>query len=589
MTDFGLTDNYCVHDDLDQVCGYKINSHFISKSDHTESRAGFSLFFAAGAFVDNTIWVGSSQNATQHILNIASDFFWINDISINNKKTVAIPINSKISNPSLFISGSFITIAKKGESHQYLDIFFLTENFSKPSLAKTYSDVRFFTNQVLRKANALIHKGLKLKSSLPLDFPSDTIHHSSFYGLKSFLQIQSESKIASLVGFVNSGGILGRLFSYQSHDLKIQCWHSVHSLVSPVYTHFCDGMPMSAVLDKLKFIKFLPSLQLDPCGSVPNWFKLSTAFLNSVSASSICLMALCGTGPLNILEFSDCVSICDHLSQVDTSMLFVYTDRSLKNFGTVNCSTSATVFFEDIGLSLGVGFDVFYTGRITGYCTGFEIKRQHIFNVICNKNLKISWHKMKDHSGVLGNECADVITNTASLSDWCLPPCVDERFIMADAYARTYFMKTLHYHLPVAVWKCLYNRLYPSILCLYCGKVEVSDHAFSCRVDESARRQLLDFHMDSWKILSGSNHASSCMLQLLSSCASNSSVYMALFKSFVFDSWFWETISVFCDSKLAGLKIVKFVHSLSLAFKDNVWLVRAKHCVYIKKAWFDPS
>ncbi|KAG9303349.1 hypothetical protein G9A89_013675 [Geosiphon pyriformis] len=84
-------------------------------------------------------------------------------------------------------------------------------------------------------------------------------------------------------------------------------------------------------------------------------------------------------------------------------------------------------------------------------------------------------------------------------------------------------------------------------------------------------------------MLSGSNHASSCVLQLLSSCTSGSSVYMALFKSFVFDGWFWEAIFIFCNSKLAGLKIVKFVHSLSLAFRDDVWLVHAKHYAYMEK------
>ncbi|KAG9302715.1 hypothetical protein G9A89_005189 [Geosiphon pyriformis] len=96
ITDFGLTDDYHVHDRLDQgevfspllwhifygpllcevkyqesVCEYKINSHFISKSGHAESWTGFFSFLAADAFVDNTIWVGSSQNATQHIFDVA--------------------------------------------------------------------------------------------------------------------------------------------------------------------------------------------------------------------------------------------------------------------------------------------------------------------------------------------------------------------------------------------------------------------------------------------------------------------------------------------------------------------------------------
>ncbi|KAG9307000.1 hypothetical protein G9A89_003051 [Geosiphon pyriformis] len=168
MTDFELMDGYCVHDSLDQgevfspllckvkrqesMCGYRLSSHFISKNGCAESQARLSSFFVAGVFVDDTIWVGSSWAATQHILDVASEFFQINDISINNNKTVAILINSKISNSSLSINGSPIFIAKKGESHQYLDIFPLTEGLLKPSLVKANLDVYFFTNLVLKKA-----------------------------------------------------------------------------------------------------------------------------------------------------------------------------------------------------------------------------------------------------------------------------------------------------------------------------------------------------------------------------------------------------------------------------------------------------
>ncbi|KAG9294786.1 hypothetical protein G9A89_000149 [Geosiphon pyriformis] len=100
MTDFGLIDDYRVFDGLDQgevfssllwrifydsllcevkhqesVYSYRLNSYFVFGSGHTESQTGFSTFLAAGAFVDDTIWVGSSQTATQHILIVASEFF----------------------------------------------------------------------------------------------------------------------------------------------------------------------------------------------------------------------------------------------------------------------------------------------------------------------------------------------------------------------------------------------------------------------------------------------------------------------------------------------------------------------------------
>ncbi|KAG9293367.1 hypothetical protein G9A89_007613, partial [Geosiphon pyriformis] len=412
----------------ESVYKYKLNSHFISKNGCAESWAELSSFFAAGTFVDNTIWVGSNRNTTQHILDIASEFFQINNIFINNDKTVAILINSRVSNPSLSISGSPISIAKKGEFHWYLGIFLSTEGLSKPSLAKANSDVCFFTNLVLWKAvsnkqllylvlavlhlivsykmqfsfvlvevcnkwDTLIHKDLKLKSGLPLNFPSNTIYYPSFYGLKFFSQVQSESKIAFLVSFVNSDGIVDCLFSYRSHDLQVLCWHPVHPLSSSVRIHisasnnflagiicvlldcglslsaslttlfrFCNGQHGIAFVDQLcdhysavfNWYIFKCWKRLDSRGSVLEWFKLSITFFNGMGSFSVLLPFLHSVGPLNIFESSNFVSVCDHFLQAGASSLSVYMDGSLSNLGTASCRTGAATYFEDIDLGLGV-------------------------------------------------------------------------------------------------------------------------------------------------------------------------------------------------------------------------------------------
>ncbi|KAG9293137.1 hypothetical protein G9A89_001764 [Geosiphon pyriformis] len=576
ITDFGLTDGYCVHDDLDQgkvffpllwcifydpllcevkcqksVCGYRLISHFVSKSGHVKLQAGLSSYFATGAFVDDTIWVGSSQSATQHISDITSEFFRINDISINNDKTVAIPINCKVENPAFFISGSPISVAKKDKFHWYLGIFLLTKDLSKPSLAKAHLDICFFTNLVLKKAildkqflylvsvvfqpiisyrtqfsfvlidicnkwDAMICKGLKLKSGLLLNFSSDSIHHPSFYGLRFFLQIQSEGKIASLINFANSGRIVGRLFSYRSHDLQVLCWRPIYLLSSPVCIHisasnnflaglvcvlyncklflggsfpnsFCanGGMPMSTVLGESVFSRCLPLLRrydvvfvdqlcdyygtvfdwstfkqwkkLDPHGPIPEWFRLSAVFLTREDSSPARIPLLANIGPLNILSSSGFVSVYDRLLQVNARVLSVYTDESLRNLGTVGCEVGAVAFFEDIGMGLGVGMSGLMSSTMAELQTialAFEcvpvfsnvhlfldsqsaldaykselglvvpdfynqcwVEHQHIANVIYNKGLKVNWHKVKDHSEILGNEHADVIANAVSVSD----------------------------------------------------------------------------------------------------------------------------------------------------------------------------
>ncbi|KAG9285160.1 hypothetical protein G9A89_004375 [Geosiphon pyriformis] len=728
ITDFGLTNGYHVYDSLDQrevfssllwhifynpllckvkrqesVCGYRLNSYFVSKSGCPESQAGLSSFFAAGAFT-----------ATQHIFNVASEFFQVNDISINNDKTVAILINSQVSSPFLSISSLPISIAKKKESHQYLGIFLSTEGLLRSSLAKAHLDIQFFVNLVLKKTvsdkqflylvsavlqpivsyqtqfsfvpvsicskwDALIRKGLKLKSGFSLNFPSNMLYHPFFYGLKSF------SQVAFLVSFVNSGGILGHLFVHRSHNLQVHfpvCVHVsafnnflvgiVHILLDCNLSlggflansfWFCSSIPMFSILGELMFSRFLSSLwrfsvafvdqlhnrhgavfdwyifkqwkRLNLCGPISEWFKLAMVFLNSVNSLPAGPLALDGAVSLNILDFDDFVSIHDCFSCVESSDISVYIDGSLKNLGTTDCRAGAVAFFENIGLGLGVGVSGLMSSTLAelqtitlalecvpasssvqlfsdsqsvldackselsfvypDFCNQCWVERRHIANIIRYKNLSVNWHKVEGHSGISGNEHADLIAGAASLSGWHLIPCLDEHFIVANnsvvsenskhfvcniyhsiccAYwevdfgskflansllsevdwpcsslvwhsdlhmatsftskplvgIHTYFMKTLHHQLPVAVWKCFYNRHYLGVLCLYCG-------------------------------------------ELLSSCVSDFSVSIALYKGFVFNGWFREAVSIFYDPKVAGLEIVKFVRSFGLAFRDNIWLV----------------
>ncbi|KAG9304022.1 hypothetical protein G9A89_005932 [Geosiphon pyriformis] len=653
MTNFGLTNGYCK-----SVCRYRLNFHFIFKNGCAKSCAGCSSFFVAGAFVDDTIWVGSNQNTTQHIFNIASEFFQINDILINNNKTVVIPINNRVSNLSLTISGLLISITKKGESHRYLGIFLSTESLSKLNLVKAHSDVCFFTNLVLKKAVldkqflylvlAVLYPIVNYRTQFSFILIGvDTIHHTSFYGLKSFSQCQSEGKVALLISFANFASVL--------------------ATYSPIVS-------MSVVLSEPLFCKILPSLQqygivfkwkrLDSHGSVPNWFDISVAFLVAFHFFSL---ALAGVGPLDIHGSNDFISVCDCLSRVDIDSLSVYMDGSVKNLGTIGCRAGTAAFFENINLGLGVGIQglmLSTLAELQAIALALECmpaaRSVHLFSNnqtaldTCRsefdlvKNLRVKWCKVKSHSGILRNDYIDSFIDTASLSGWYFPPHVDKHFLLADgdvvsgnsrhfvhdvfhvvcqahwkvksgsrfldgdlcsdvdwlcfsrvwhsdlhmatgftsrltANTRTYLMKALHHQLLIAIQKCIYDKYYPSVLCLYCGEVEVFDHVFSCVVDNSARHQILKSCMFSWKALSGLSLSSLGVLQLLSTCALNFPVFSAFYKSFVFNGWLWEAISIFHNPKVAGVRISDFVQSICLAFRNDIWLVCAKHYTFMEK------
>ncbi|KAG9284839.1 hypothetical protein G9A89_003762 [Geosiphon pyriformis] len=295
ITDFGLSNSYVVCDGLDQG---EVFSPLLWRIFYDpllcESDGGFFFYFVAGAFVDDTIWVGNCQTATQNILDIASGFFALNDISINNKKTVAIPINHGVRVVFLCISGLPILIAKKDETHHYLGIFLSTDGLSKPSLAKAHSDVHFFTNVVLRKAitnkqflylvSAVLQpivsyctqfsfvssSSLKSKAGLPHDFSTEALCYPSLYGLKFFEQVQSEEKLAALISFSNFFGVLGHLFEHRFLDLQVLEWSllnplqfSVKLCISPV-NNFLAGVVRIFLCNELSLANNLPNMFYSP-------------------------------------------------------------------------------------------------------------------------------------------------------------------------------------------------------------------------------------------------------------------------------------------------------------------------------------
>ncbi|KAG9307278.1 hypothetical protein G9A89_017106 [Geosiphon pyriformis] len=714
MTDFGLTDGYCVYDGLDQgevfspLFWHIFYDSLLCKVKRQD--AGLTLFFTTGAFVDDTIWIGSSQAATQHILDVASEFFRFNDISVNNDKTVTIFINCWVVNPCLTISGAPISIAKKEKFHRYLGIFLSFEGLLKPSLAKAQTDVRFFVNLVLRKAvsdkqcaylvstvlfpiisyrtqfsfvfigvcskwDALVHKILKSKSGLPCDFSSDALHHPFLYNLKTFKQIQAKSKLASVVAFANSAGVLAHIGVSPSNNFLAGVVHifsgydlSLGGFLTCVF-HHRSGTPMSLVLSKQYFFKcvfslrryeiaFVDQLQdcnrdvfswrtfkhwkrLDPHGPVLLWFDLFVRFLGGVVLSSICFFSVEDHADSDVHLSHGFGVICNTLMTVDAARLSVYMDGSLSGLGTVDVKTSAAVFFEDIDLGLGVGVSGLVSSTLVELqamtlalecVSAFHlaamdacklesllvhldfrnrcwIECHHIANVIRHKNLEVNWIKrlsyligerfLRAGSTVVSGNSRRFVHNifcSVHHAHWEIGS--GSRVVVDDLHAdinwfksslvwhpdshlaagftnmcmagyRTYFIKALYCWLPVAVWKCLYNKRYPSIVCLYCGDVEISDHVFSCSHDATGHVQLLDIHASAWEALSGLSRSSLCVLQLLASYSSKIRVGVALLKGF--------------DSEVGAREIVNFVHELCLAFQDDFWLVHARHRVFMKK------
>ncbi|KAG9303603.1 hypothetical protein G9A89_018499 [Geosiphon pyriformis] len=432
IINFGLLDGYRVHDKLDQneqLCEYWINTKFVLKTGRIENGGRITFYFAAGVFI-----------ATQYALDIASEFFDINDISINNKKTVVISINQGIKVASLSISEQPILIAKKDETHYYLGIFLFTKGLSKPSVVKAHSDVRFFVNIVLRKTimnkqfsylvsavlqaiisywtqfsfvssnmchkwDVMIKKNLRLKACLLHNFLNVALHYLFLYDLKSFEQVQSKGKMAFLIPFSNASGILGQLFNHRFLDLQVLGW---------------------AFLDPLQF-------------SV----KLHISSVNNFLAGLSC--------GLDILQSNMLSSIRNDLHKVWFDHFDMYIDSSLKNAGFAKVTSGAAAYFLTIALSLEcvlffstvkVHFDsqavidaclLELAFAAPDFYNQYWIERHHIFNLIRDKDLTVNWIKVKKHSEISGNKKTDFAAGVAVQSLFLLQNAEVCSEILAEA------------------------------------------------------------------------------------------------------------------------------------------------------------
>ncbi|KAG9296576.1 hypothetical protein G9A89_015168 [Geosiphon pyriformis] len=652
MTDFGLSGGYkrifydlllCEVKRHKQLCGYQIDTRFVLKTRQIESGGSLTLYFSAGAF---------------YTLNIASEFFEVNDISINSEKTVAIPINQDIKVASLNICGQPISIAKKGKMHHYLGIFLFTERLSKPSVTKAHADICFFVNVMLRKAitdkqflylvsavlqsivsyhiqfsfvpfsvcckwNVLVRKSLRSKACLFHDFPNATLHHFSLYGLKPFEQVQSKGKVTALIMFFNAFGILGHLFSHRFLDLQVLGWapldplqFSVRLRVNPV-NNFLAGLfkifldnelslannfltafhnsghfSLSFILGKSLYFDLVKSLKcfgiafgnqlfdkksdlldwktfchwkrLDLCSSVPHWFVVASKFFLDKGFSSSDTPGFFELHRLDVLGSSKFSAIKDRLHDVWLGFFEVYTDGSLKNAGSAEVVGDVATYFSALDLSVGVVVrDLFSStmAKLQTVALSLEIP---------------------------GNVRADLAVGTASGSPFLLLANMCKHFLVAEGTAVSgnahhfvqdifwsvccayweagpscnvvlnvmvgcmdwvttsltfcsYMMKAMHRKLPVAVRKRLYNRCYSDVLCLLCGGVEFSDHAFTCVHESDIRNEIL---------------AEASVL--LSQCSIDVGLYALVCKEFVLDEWLREACCVVNDQKLAVARIVNF-------------------------------
>ncbi|KAG9286884.1 hypothetical protein G9A89_012434 [Geosiphon pyriformis] len=476
---------------------------------------------------------------------------------------------------------------------------------------------------VCNKWDAMIYKDLKSKTGLPFDFSNDTLHYLSLYSLRTFEQIQAESKLASVLNWHPHHPLqfpvcikvcpINNFLAGVAHIL-FGCDLSLGGFFLSTF-RFCGGSPMSLVLGKHCFSKYVFLLchysvafmeQLRNW-AIPLWFDLFVQFLGSVvSSSSVCLLSMDGHALSDVLQSHNFGVVCDALLNTNADVsLSVYMNRSLSGLGTVSMKAGAAAFFKDIHLVLDVrvsdmvslmlvklqaialaleciplfcSIDLFLDSQVAlnAYeseslliCPDFRnqcwIKHCHITDVIWNKNLNINWVKIKSHSGVSSNEQADALAKVAASSSWWLPYRIGEHFLRDGGSVVSGNLRHFVGSGSQVVIGGLRGNIDWSKSSLVAQMVGLRTYfmkALHHQLPVVMYKHLYDRHYPS---------------MLLSTCAFDIATGAALYKGFVFRDWYQESVSTFKNPKVVATNIVNFVCDFCIAFWDDIWLVYVKH------------
>jgi len=226
--------------------GYSMNcswpANFSESHNNPNAIKQLTIRQAAIAYMDDTTWIARSQTDMNHILERAKWFYAANDSQINGSKSVLITINSQNKQPNKIYLGvkqeEVKELDRKCHS-RFLGIWLGCKDQNKdtikriqheiqtilPNLGRkliTDKHVEYIINRVLiprieyriqhssissYTANLLsiqLRKTIKQVSKILGTIPNPTIHHKSFYRLKSIWEIQLESQITNLLNRLNN-------------------------------------------------------------------------------------------------------------------------------------------------------------------------------------------------------------------------------------------------------------------------------------------------------------------------------------------------------------------------------------------------
>jgi ribonuclease HI len=221
--------------------GYPIKSKWPSKTHMTALDDGINI--AVLAYADDTVWVSNSKDNMDQIIKLTNQFFELNDIQINGKKSELLVFNQENPNTIHCITmgrdNTVIENAKNSQPVRYLGVFFtrskqeqhirnrarnIIKNTATTLANKkfTLAHIRYINNMVLipqvnyitqttlltDSQGAHIHRPIitlaKRKSGLAITTENNIIFHEFMGNFRRLSEVHKEQQIQNFFKYINN-------------------------------------------------------------------------------------------------------------------------------------------------------------------------------------------------------------------------------------------------------------------------------------------------------------------------------------------------------------------------------------------------
>ena len=342
ITNLGLTSLYPVYNGIDQdetitpllwkiyydplitlihlqFTGYSMQATWITNlKDKNFNR--LETHYSALAYMDDTLWIASSQTELSQILSIAESFYDMANIQINPSKSILTTNNPPSNyNPIIFNNytlsihspctpfkflGCWFTLNKK-HSQQTQLIINESQHLIKIASSKRITDThaRYIINTVIiptieyRIQNIVLsqatckkilthHIGLvKQKAKLSRTIPTSTLLHPQLYNIYNIWDIQLQHHISNFIKCLNNTELLGISSRIHLQQLQNNIWSTTNILHHP--NPLIDGPNKQTT--SFKIIQLFSHLGLsvtpNPMYNIPYTVDTRTITLESILSS----------------------------------------------------------------------------------------------------------------------------------------------------------------------------------------------------------------------------------------------------------------------------------------------------------------